>query len=107
MFRKSHPDVYVKQEIGLSGDYGMTKEDAVRNLNTSLLAGEGPDLLLLDEYYKPEANSSSLESADSGKEAEIEGEEKTIKIKNGLEAEDRVLLLRMQGGSQYIVLDKS
>ncbi len=32
-------------------------------------------LLLLDEYYKPEANSSSLESADSGKEAEIEGEE--------------------------------
>lgn len=49
MFRKSHPDVYVKQEIGLSGDYGMTKEDAVRNLNTSLLAGEGPDLLLLDE----------------------------------------------------------
>ncbi len=38
---------------------------------------------------------------------EIEGEEKTIKIKNGLEAEDRVLLLRMQGGSQYIVLDKS
>lgn len=39
--------------------------------------------------------------------AEIEGEEKTIRIKNGLEAEDRVLLLRMQGGSQYIVLDKS
>lgn len=48
MFRKSNPDVYVKQEIGLSGDYGMTKEDAIRNLNTRLLAGEGPDLLLLD-----------------------------------------------------------
>ena len=32
-------------------------------------------LLLLDEYYKPEANSSSLENAGSGKEAEIEGEE--------------------------------
>lgn len=49
MFRKSHPDVYVKQEIGLSGDYGVTEEDAVRNLNTKLLAGEGPDLLLLDQ----------------------------------------------------------
>ena len=49
MFRKSNPDVYVKQEIGLSGDYGMTKEDAIRNLNTRLLAGEGPDILLLDE----------------------------------------------------------
>ena len=49
MFRKSHPDVYVKQEIGLSGDYGVTEEDAVRNLNTRLLAGEGPDILLLDK----------------------------------------------------------
>lgn len=49
MFRKSNPDVYVKQEIGLSGDYGMTKEDAIRNLNTRLLAGEGPDILFLDE----------------------------------------------------------
>ncbi len=48
MFRKSNPDIYVKQEIGLSGDYSMTKEDAVRNLNTRLLAGEGPDILLLD-----------------------------------------------------------
>ncbi len=47
-FRKSHPDVYVKQEFGLSGDYGVTKEDAIRNLNTRLLAGEGPDVLLLD-----------------------------------------------------------
>lgn len=49
MFRKSNPDVYVKQEIGLLGDYGVTKEDAVRNLNTRLLAGEGPDLILMDE----------------------------------------------------------
>lgn len=48
IFRKSHPDIYVKQEIGLSGDYGVTREDAVRNLNTRLLAGEGPDILLLD-----------------------------------------------------------
>lgn len=48
IFRKSHPDVYVKQEIGLSGDYGMTREDAIKNLNTRLLAKEGPDILLLD-----------------------------------------------------------
>lgn len=48
IFRKSHPDVYVKQEIGLSGDYGVTREDAIRNLNTRILAGEGPDILLLD-----------------------------------------------------------
>lgn len=49
MFRKSHPDVFVKQEVGVSGDYGVTEEDAIRNLNTKLLAGEGPDILLLDD----------------------------------------------------------
>ena len=49
MFRKSNPDVYVKQEIGLLGDYGVTKEDAIRNLNTRLLAGEGPDIILMDD----------------------------------------------------------
>lgn len=48
MFRKSHPEVFVKQEVGISGDYGITEEDAIRNLNTKLLAGEGPDILLLD-----------------------------------------------------------
>ena len=49
IFRKNHPDVFVKQEIGISGDYGMTREDAIQNLNTKLLAGEGPDILLLDQ----------------------------------------------------------
>ncbi len=49
LFRKQHPDVYVKQEIGLAGDYGVTEEDAIRNLNTRLLAGEGPDIILLDD----------------------------------------------------------
>ncbi len=48
MFRKNHPDIYVKQEIGMSGDYGLTEEDAIKNLNTRLLAGEGPDILVLD-----------------------------------------------------------
>lgn len=48
IFRKNHPDIYVKQEIGMSGDYGVTEEDAIKNLNTRLLAGEGPDILILD-----------------------------------------------------------
>lgn len=48
IFRKNHPDIYVKQEIGMAGEYGMTKEDAIKNLNTRLLADEGPDILILD-----------------------------------------------------------
>lgn len=48
VFRKENPDVFVRFEVGLSGEDGMTENDAIHNLNTRLLAGEGPDLLLLN-----------------------------------------------------------
>lgn len=47
-FRKKHPDVYVKLEFGLSGDDGVTLEDALNVLNTNILAKKGPDVLILD-----------------------------------------------------------
>lgn len=48
IFRQSHPDVYVKMETGLTGEDGVTASDAIKNLNTELLAGKGPDILVLD-----------------------------------------------------------
>ncbi len=48
VFRKQNPDVFVRFEVGISGEDGMTENDAIHNLNTRLLAGEGPDLLLLN-----------------------------------------------------------
>ena len=48
LFQKMHQDVYIRYEIGMSGTDGMTREDAVRNLNTKIMSGEGPDILLLD-----------------------------------------------------------
>lgn len=48
MFQKSHQDTYVRYEIGMSGKDSVTKEDAIRNLNTKIMSGEGPDILLLD-----------------------------------------------------------
>lgn len=47
-FRKKHPDIYVKLEFGLSGDDGVTLEDALNVLNTNILAKKGPDVLILD-----------------------------------------------------------
>lgn len=47
-FRKKNPKVFVKFEVGLSGDNGVTESDAINNLNTELLAGEGPDMILLE-----------------------------------------------------------
>lgn len=48
MFQKARQEVYVRYEIGMTGDDGVTREDAVRTLNTKIMAGEGPDILLLD-----------------------------------------------------------
>ncbi|MBD5550536.1 MAG: carbohydrate ABC transporter substrate-binding protein [Lachnospiraceae bacterium] len=48
LFQKEHPDVYIRYEVGMSGEDSVTRDDAVRKLNTKIMAGEGPDILLLD-----------------------------------------------------------
>lgn len=48
LYQKSHPDVYVRYETGMNGEGGLTAEDAIRNLNTKMMSGTGPDLLVLD-----------------------------------------------------------
>lgn len=49
LFQKEHPDVLVRYETGMEGDNAISKEDALKNLNTRLLAGEAPDVILLDD----------------------------------------------------------
>lgn len=48
LYQKENPDTYLSYEVGMSGSDGVTKEDAIRNLNTKLLSGNGPDILVLD-----------------------------------------------------------
>lgn len=47
-FQKKYPDTYVNYMTGMSGADGVTAADALRTLNTDILAGNGPDVLLLD-----------------------------------------------------------
>ncbi len=47
-FQLSHPDVYAEYEIGMEGESGITREDALKKLNTQIMAGQGPDVLMLD-----------------------------------------------------------
>ena len=46
-YQKDNPAVYVEYEIGLAGS-SMTREDAIKNLNTRTMAGKGPDVFVLD-----------------------------------------------------------
>ena len=47
-FQKKNPDVYVKKLIGLSGNNSVTADDAIKALNTDIMAGKGPDVLVTD-----------------------------------------------------------
>lgn len=48
-FQTENPDVFVRYEVGLSGTDAKAREDAVKKLNTELMAGKGPDVIILDE----------------------------------------------------------
>lgn len=47
-YQHTYQDVYINLQIGMSGEDGVTAEDALRALNTDILAGNGPDVLILD-----------------------------------------------------------
>ncbi|WP_195986210.1 extracellular solute-binding protein [Clostridium sp. D33t1_170424_F3] len=49
VFQQNHPNVYVNYTVGLpDGEEAVTVSDVVRSLNTEILAGKGPDVLILD-----------------------------------------------------------
>lgn len=50
LFQTEHQDVYVNYEVGLEENSGQTKEDAIKALNTEILAGHGPDVIILDGF---------------------------------------------------------
>lgn len=53
-YQKEHPDVYINVETGIAGyEYGETEiNDAIKRLNTEIMAGKGPDVIILDGLPK-------------------------------------------------------
>lgn len=47
-YQTQHPDMYVKYEIGMEQGDASTRDDAIKKLNTEIMAGKGPDVLVLD-----------------------------------------------------------
>lgn len=46
--RKKHPDSTINYEIALGEDNAVSATDAIKTLNTELLNGSGPDIIVLD-----------------------------------------------------------
>ena len=49
IYQSKNPDVYIQYDIGMGEDSAVTREDALKKLNTELVAGTGPDLMILDD----------------------------------------------------------
>ena len=48
LYQMANPEVLVQYEVGMGQDNSITREDALKSLNTKIMAGEGPDVLILD-----------------------------------------------------------
>lgn len=48
-YQLAHPEIRVNVQYGINEVSGVTRQDAIKALNAELLAGRGPDLLVLDD----------------------------------------------------------
>lgn len=48
-YQTQHADTFVSYQIGIGDGDSATREDALKKLNTEIMAGEGPDLIVMDE----------------------------------------------------------
>lgn len=48
LYQNAHPECYVEYEIGMEDGASVTRDDALKSLNTKIMAGEGPDVLIMD-----------------------------------------------------------
>lgn len=48
LYQIKNPEVWVEYEIGMEDGVAVTRDDTLKKLNTKIMAGEGPDVLVLD-----------------------------------------------------------
>lgn len=49
LYQTTNPEIYVEYEAGMGAGSSITREDALKSLNTRIMAGDGPDILVLDD----------------------------------------------------------
>lgn len=74
-YQKENSGVFVSIRIGMTGTDGVTAEDAVAALNTEIMAGNAPDVLILDGLPADSYIEKGLLADLSGIVAEIEQED--------------------------------
>ncbi len=93
-YQGSHPDVYVEYKVGMDEEGSVTREDAVKKLNTEIMAGKGPDFLLLDGLPVNSYVEKGVLADLTPYLAEIEKEEKILSnIRESFTADGKIHML--------------
>lgn len=95
LFTEKYPNIDIEIEIGMANaESGITESDAIKNLNTEILAGNGPDIIYMDGLtYGKYVESGMLEDITS----------LVNSISNGGEYFDNILNCYSKDGSVFTV----
>lgn len=93
-YQGAHPDVYVEYRVGMDEESGVTREDAVKKLNTEIMAGKGPDFLLLDGLPADSYVEKGMLADLTPYLTELEKEEKLLQnIKESFTTDDKIYMM--------------
>ena len=48
LFQQENPELKVEIRVGMEGEAALTRTDAIKQLNTEMMAGGGPDIVIMD-----------------------------------------------------------
>lgn len=94
-FRRIHPEIPVVYEVGMNESYGATVDDVLKNLATEIAAGNGPDILVMDDIpYESYVEKGVLKDLSYLRE-EMTEEQYFVKVIDGFAREDGLYLIPM------------
>jgi len=93
-YQGANPDVYVDYKVGMDEEGSVTREDAVKKLNTEIMAGKGPDFLILDGLPVNSYVEKGVLADLTPYLTELEKEEKILpNIKESFTADGKICML--------------
>lgn len=94
MFQKLYPDIYVDYQVGMSGEDGVTVSDALKNLNTEVMADKGPDVFILDNMPVDSYVEKGLLADISDVIEEVAGSDGILEnVKKNYEADGKIYVM--------------
>lgn len=107
LFQSANPEVFVEYEIGMEENSSLTREDALKSLNTKIMAGDGPDVLVLDDMPLTSYMEKGLLLDLTGVISGLSGEEALFdNIVQAAKTEDKIYAIPLEVQIPMLLGDK-